>query len=158
MRRDFAVVIVAALAGSSAAVAGCTSNTGGIWPGGPAPSADSGLPSTSGDSGGGTLGAGQTCFGPNDCRSTLACAPSTDANGNPTSAYVCKPIDGQPYDGCSAIERCTGCCVVDARGDTFCANYCNDDAGSPCGGSGICQRSALASWSACTVGSLVCVP
>ncbi|MEP6864110.1 MAG: hypothetical protein ABJE66_26015 [Deltaproteobacteria bacterium] len=41
---------------------------------------------------------------------------------------ICKPDDGQLYDGCNATTTCSGqgCCVGDAHGNQFCATSCVD--------------------------------
>jgi hypothetical protein len=69
------------------------------------------------------------CAVSGECPST-ACAPHIDANLNPVGPFVCKPNDGQAYDGCHGLgTSCTGsyCCMKDANMNEFCALPCQND-------------------------------
>ncbi len=71
------------------------------------------------------------------------CAPFLDSNGHPEEPYICKPDDGNAYDGCTGIFTTCGsgfCCVEDGADNEFCAYECSgegDDA--PCG-TGHCDQ------------------
>lgn len=65
--------------------------------------------------------------------SSKACAPNTDADGNPVGPCVCVPNDGAPYHGCAGVltSCASGCCFTDKKDNQFCAAECLND--SQCG-------------------------
>jgi hypothetical protein len=77
------------------------------------------------------------------CASGLVCAPMTDTSGNPVGPYVCKPNDGQSYDGCGTAA-CNGCatsgfsCARVGTNQTiyYCGRNCEVD--SDCAAAGVC--------------------
>lgn len=90
-----------------------------------------------------------------DCASQAgrtACAPDSNTQGViGVKAMICKPDDGQLYDGCNTTS-CSGngCCFADAQGNEFCSIAC---AGSDaqCGSSGIaCCNLTDASHTTCS--------
>jgi hypothetical protein len=69
------------------------------------------------------------CTTSSECTSG-ACAPATDASGNPVGPYVCKANDGGGYDGCHGVfTTCAGnyCCVEDTNSNEFCSIECTTD-------------------------------
>lgn len=62
-----------------------------------------------------------------ECR-TRCCAPQTDTAMNPVGPFVCKPVDGKPYDCCSPGQCTSGCCVfATERNNSICEEPCTNN-------------------------------
>ncbi len=78
-----------------------------------------------------------TCTIGSDC-SSGACAPLTNGNDIVIGPYVCKPNNGQAWQGCEpGSGPCVGGydCWKDGNGNQFCTRSCNNDA--TCGNPGV---------------------
>jgi hypothetical protein len=87
-------------------------------------------------------GAGQECLctTSSECPSG-ACAPAVNKNGDPVGPMICKPNDGQAYDGChGTFTVCAGsyCCVTDGNSNEFCSLECTP--GDTTCGAATCQQ------------------
>jgi hypothetical protein len=69
-----------------------------------------------------------TCVDSSGCDSGC-CAPLPDLMNNPVGPYVCREADDGLAYGCCAPNTCDSltCCVVDPRGNQFCALPCDGD-------------------------------
>ena len=70
------------------------------------------------------------CQKASECN-TGCCAPQTDSNGNPLAPFVCKLVDGKPYDCCdtTSVPCSSGsCCVaITDNGSSVCEEPCHND-------------------------------
>ena len=69
------------------------------------------------------------CISGSQCP-TGCCAPHVDTAGDPVGPLVCKPLDGNSYNCCTAasgVAPCTAatdCCFGDPAGNYYCSAPC----------------------------------